>query len=300
MKVFTNINENIPKNCVVTIGFFDGVHLGHKYLIQKIIQKASHNNVEELVITLWPHPAVVFGKPIKLLNSLEEKIDHFRKEGVKNLLVLEFNREIASLSAGRFINEILVEKLGASEVIMGYNNSFGNKESAYIDNIVTLIPVDRLEKFVLPGFEKLNSSQIRECLSVGNVDRANNMLGYNYYLSGKIVDGYKIGRKIGFPTANMELFNNDKLIPANGVYIIKVSVLGKVFPAMLNIGSRPSFNGNEITIEFHILDFDGDLYNEKVTIMFYEKIRDEIKFDNIDELIKQLELDKRKTKAFFS
>lgn len=300
MKVFTNINENIPKNCVATIGFFDGVHKGHLYLLDKLSSFAIERNTEELLITLWPHPAKFFGRNINLLTSLEEKIELLSKTNIKNLLILPFNKEIASLPADEFVKTILREKLDCNSVLMGYNNSFGNKNGSNIPESEYAIPVKRLDKFETDQYTNINSSQIRECLQKGNVDKAAEMLGYDYKLRGKIVSGYKIGRKIGFPTANVGEYNVDKILPVNGVYICRVNLNGNYYPAMLNIGTRPSFDGKEKTIEFHIPNFTNNLYDSKVEISFLKKIRNEIKFTDIKGLIKQLESDKIKTLAYFA
>lgn len=300
MKIYTNINENIPKNCVASIGFFDGIHKGHLYLLDRLTSYASDCKTEELVITLWPHPAIFFGKQIKLLNSLDEKIDLIGKTKVKNLLVLPFTKEIASLPAEAFVKTILSEKLGCKSVLMGYNNSFGNKSVSIVPESKYVIPVKRLDKFETDEYTNINSSQIRECLQKGNVDKAAEMLGYNYRIKGKIISGYKIGRKIGFPTANVGNYDLDKILPDNGVYICSVRIKDNSYPAMLNIGTRPSFDGKEKTVEFNIPNFAGDLYDYDVEISFLKKIRNEIKFTEISDLIVQLEADKIKTLAYYA
>ncbi|MDD3859150.1 MAG: riboflavin biosynthesis protein RibF [Bacteroidales bacterium] len=300
MKIFTNINENIPKNCVVTVGFFDGLHLGHRYLLDNLKKLAFESGVEELVITLWPHPAIVMGRSVKLLNTLDEKIKLFEEAGIRNILVLEFDKNLASLSFEKFVNTILYSKLSCSAVIMGYNNSFGNKNLVEPTNEKPVISIHRLNKFEMEAFEKVNSSNIRKFLECGEVEKASAMLGYNYNLSGKIVSGYKIGRKIGFPTANIGEISKDKLIPANGVYIVKAHIGSSVYPAMLNIGYRPSFNGNEISLEFHIPNFDGDLYDTPTMIEFNKYLRSEKKFEKLEDLISQLEIDKQQTIAYFT
>jgi len=300
LKIFTNINENIPKNCVVTVGFFDGLHRGHRYLLDNLKKLAVESGTEELVITLWPHPALVLGRTVKLLNTLDEKIDLIEKAGIRNILILEFDKNLASLSFGKFVNTILYSKLSCSAVIMGYNNSFGNKNIVESIDEKPVIPIRRFNKFEMEVFEKVNSSNIRKFLESGEVEKASEMLGYNYSLSGKIVSGYKIGRKIGFPTANIGEISLDKLIPANGVYIVKAHFGSNVYPAMLNIGYRPSFNGDEMSLEFHIPDFEGDLYNIQTRIEFYKRLRTEKKFEKIEDLINQLKIDKQQTKAYFS
>lgn len=299
MKVFTNINENIPKNCVASIGFFDGVHKGHLYLLNKLSEHARENNCEDLIITLWPHPAVVFGKPVSLLTTLEEKTILLEKAGVKNLLILPFNKEIAAMSDFEFAQTILLDKLNCTSLLMGYNNSFGNKNIPSVPDSELAVPVKRLSKFETEEFNNINSSQIRKCLQNGHVDNAAGMLGYNYSLKGQIVSGYRIGRTIGFPTANVGNYDLDKILPANGVYIIKARIGNNKYPAMLNIGIRPTFDGKERSIEFHIPDFDGDLYYSNVEIEFLVKLRDEVKFTDKDDLIRQLEEDKKKTIAYF-
>lgn len=300
LKIFTNINENIPKNCLVTIGFFDGVHNGHRYLLENLSRKANETGKEELVITLWPHPSAFFGHPVKLLTTIEEKTDLIFSTGIRNLLVLNFDKELASIQAGKFVNHILINKLGCSEVLMGYNNSFGSKSKKGEYDETPMIPINRLDKYILPGFEKVNSSGIRSMLEEGDVIQAALMLGRKYSLSGKIVNGYKIGRKIGFPTANLGEYNADKLIPAKGVYIVKAITDNNSYPAMLNIGTRPSFDGTDTTIEFHIPDFDGDLYDAEVRIEFVKYLRPEKKFSDINDLINQLKLDRDETRAFFA
>lgn len=300
LKIFTNIKEKIPKNTVATVGFFDGLHRGHRFLIENLKKTAYEKGSEELVITLWPHPAKVLGRSVKLLNTLEEKIKLFEETSIKNILVLDFDKDMASLSFGEFVNYMLKSELSCSAVVMGYNNSFGNKNinGPYEEN--PIIPIFRLNKFELESFEKVNSSNIRKYLGSGDVEKASAMLGYHYSLKGKIVDGYKLGRTIGFPTANIGKIDQDKLIPANGVYIVKAYIESNEYPAMLNIGNRPSFEGDELSVEFHIPDFYGDLYNSVTKIEFYQRLRDEKKFNNIKDLVEQLNKDRQKTLAYFS
>lgn len=300
LKVFTNINENIPKNSVVSIGFFDGVHKGHVYLLKQLINEANLKNQEELVITLWPHPAKYFGKSLSLLNSLDEKLKLIENLGIRNVLILDFNSELASLSADKFVEKILLNKLSCSYILMGYNNSIGNKTLVSKPESEFAIPVKRLDKFEFGDFNNINSSQIRECISKGNMERAKEMLGYNYKIDGKIISGYKIGRKLGFPTANLELSDYDKIQPANGVYIAKAHFDGNFFPAMFSKGMRPSFDGKELSLEFHIPNFQGDLYGKLVELEFFKKIRDEEKYENIEDLIAQIKKDQIETLDYFS
>ena len=297
LKIYTNINENIPKNCVATIGFFDGVHNGHKFIFNKLQQKASESGVEELLISLWPHPAIFFNRPIDLLTTYEEKIELFKEIGIKNVLILNFNQELAQMSQEVFTNGFLIKKLKISELIMGYNNSFGTKNDA-TDFTNLTVPVTKTKKILINGHD-VNSSSIRELLKKGNVEDSEELLGYSYYLTGKVISGYQIGRKLGFPTANIGEINDLKLIPANGVYIAEVKHKEEWLPAMLNIGIRPSFDGNLRSIEFHIPKFNENLYDKTITIRFRKRIRDEIKFPGIDDLIVQLRKDRKETISFF-
>lgn len=298
MKIYTNINENIPNNCVATIGFFDGLHLGHKFLLEQVKEQAISKGRQELIISLWPHPSYLFNRPIKLLSTYKEKIALFQKLGVQNLLMLNFTDEISKMSRVEFTNQILIEKLKISELVIGFNNSFGKKEEIKEDYDLA-IPVNTLNRYYLEGNIEVNSSIIRQMLNLGQIENANNLLNYKYTLSGTVVSGYQIGRKIGFPTANIGNIDETKLIPANGVYICQVLIEGSTYPAMLNIGNRPSFNGNALSMEFHIPDFDANLYNKEITIEFIKKIRDEKKFENIDNLVIQLQKDKETTLAYF-
>lgn len=298
MKIYTNINENIPNNCVATIGFFDGLHLGHKFLIEQVKSQSISKGKQELIISLWPHPSYLFNRPLKLLSTYNEKIGLFEKLGVKNLLMLNFTVEISKMSRVEFTNQVLIDKLKVSELVMGFNNSFGKKEE-FQEAYNLAIPVKTLRKYFLEKDTEVNSSIIRQLLNLGQIENANSLLDYKYSISGTVVSGYQIGRKIGFPTANIGNIDKTKLIPANGVYICQVLIDKKIHPAMLNIGNRPSFNGSSLSMEFHIPDFDANLYNKEITIEFIKKIRDEKKFENIDNLVIQLKKDKETTLAYF-
>ncbi len=299
MKVYTNINENIPKNCIVTVGFFDGVHSGHKYILSKLKERAKELNSEELVVTLWPHPSILFSKPISLINTFQEKVQLLEDFGIKNLLVLDFSHELAKMTKNEFSNIILKEQLEVKEIVMGFNNSFGSKNNEDIKYKDLGLPMSRIDEFNMTEFANINSSEIRTLISNGEVEEIKDLLGYNYSLKGKIVGGYQIGRTIGFPTANIGEIDEHKLLPANGVYIIEVLIDEILYPAMLNIGHRPSFEGKDKTIEFHIPNFEADLYDKEVTIYFRKHLRSEKKFDSTNDLIKQLEHDKEDTVSFF-
>ncbi len=299
LKVFHNISSEIPKNCVATVGFFDGVHIGHQYIIREIKQKAKLRNTAELVVTMTPHPAEFFGRTINLLSSHEEKIGLMENFGVENLLILDFNSELASLTGTQFIDDLLFAKLSVAEVVLGYNNSIGRKVNGVADIASTKIPVSRLQKFSVNSDDDISSSQIRNLLAEGNLETANNYLGYEYSLCGRVVHGFGIGQTISFPTANIELGNSKKCIPANGVYLVEAYIGGQKFAGMLNIGVRPTFGGDTRTIELHILDYSADLYDAEVKVVFKKRLRAEQKFLNTAELVEQLNKDKQQAEKFF-
>ncbi len=300
MKIYYNINTDIPQQCAVTVGFFDGVHLGHKYLINELIKTGEKYNCPTLLITMWPHPqTVLYNKNIKLLNEPDEKINIIKKTGIDGLLIMDFNKELAELSPKKFIETILINKLKAKILLKGFNNSFGNinKQNDVTENSV--IKILTANKFEYGKYQKINSTLIRNYLSVGKIEQANEVLGYKYKIRGKVIEGYKVGRTLGFPTGNMADISPFKLIPQTGVYVVKVKIGDDYLPAMLNIGYRPSFGTNKKTLEFHIIDFNKSIYDQEVELIFYKKIRDEIKFESTDMLIEQLNKDKITTKSYF-
>ena len=285
---------------MATVGVFDGVHSGHQYIISQLKQMSDRAGVEELVITMDPHPAAFFGRKISLLSTMDEKLALFEHFGVRNMLVLNFNSELAGLSGTRFIDEILVGKLSVSRLLLGYNNSIGHKENGVSEICSAKIPVMRLDRFHLDYSDDISSSSIRRLLASGDIVTANKFLGYEYRLSGSVVHGFGIGRTIGFPTANISPSSADKVIPCNGSYIVVAMVDGKALPAMLNIGCRPTFNGQENTIELHILDYDADIYGRNVDIVFKERLRGEKKFDSVSNLTDQLRSDKVAVESYFA
>jgi riboflavin kinase/FMN adenylyltransferase len=298
LKIYTNINENIPKDCIVTIGIFDGVHQGHKFLLNNLIKNAEEKSKEHLVITLWPHPGIFFGRDLKLLNTPEEKFEIFRNLGIKNVLVLEFNQQLANFSETEFVR-FLKHKADISGILRGYNNSFGTKSNSAQKEIEYPVAIILLDEYRHEKFGKISSTVIRNSILDGNISEANQMLGYKYRISGRIVDGYKIGRTLGFATANVGDIPEIKLLPKIGVYAVTVDVDKMTNPAMLNLGFRPSFYGNKLGMEFHILDFEGNIYGKEVTVNFFERIRDEKRFENIDTLIEQLKKDKIEISKYF-
>ena len=300
MKIFREISSEIPCGCVATVGVFEGVHSGHQYIVGQLKQMADSLGSEELVITMEPHPAVFFGRKISLLSTMDEKLALFEHFGVRNLMILNFNAEIAALSGTRFIDEILVSRLSVSRLLLGYNNSIGHKENGVSEISSAKIPVSRLDRFHIDYSDDISSSSIRRLLASGDIELANKYLGYEYSLSGNVVHGFGIGRKIGFPTANIMPQCADKIVPGNGSYIVSAVVDGKTFPAMLNIGSRPTFDGQENSIELHILGYDADIYGRSVVIRFKSRLRSEQKFDSVEDLTAQLRKDKEAVESYFA
>ena len=299
MKVFREISPEIPKHCVATVGVFDGVHTGHQYIIGQVKQMAEKFGFEELVITMNPHPAEFFGRKINLLSTMDEKFTLFERFGVRNLLVLNFNSEIAGLSGTRFIDEILVSQLSVSRLLLGYNNSIGHKENGVSEIFSGKIPVSRLDRFHMDYSDDISSSAIRNLLAIGDVSTANRYLGYKYCMSGTVVHGRGVGRTIGFPTANIEISDSRKVVPANGVYIASVLIEGKLYESMLNIGFCPTFDGETQSIELHIIGCSDDLYGKEVRVSFCERIRGEQKFAEVEGLVAQLNKDKSLVEEYF-
>jgi len=300
MKIYNDINEfQEISNAVVTIGLFDGVHLGHVKILDRLKKIAQNEQGETLAITFNPHPRLVLNKEnaqIKLLNSLPEKIKLLEKDGLNHLLIIPFTEKFAELSPDEFIGRILIEKIHPSHVVVGYNHTFGkNAGGDFIDlrnfAIEKKFKVEEVAAQKL-GKTSISSSKIRLLLEKGEIEEANAMLGYPYFISGKVVRGKQLGKRLGFPTANIEPEDRNKLIPARGVYACHVERQGKIYKGMANIGNRPTVNGSSLTIEANIFDFDDDIYNETINIHLIARIRDEKKFDNLDLLKKQLSEDR--------
>lgn len=294
-------------NSFVTIGTFDGLHAGHKRIIEKLKEKAALTGGRSVVITFDPHPRTLFqsSDPVKLLTSLDEKIELFGKTGIDVLWVIKFTREFASLTSEEFVKTHLVDKLGVKEIIIGHDHRFGkgrDGDEAKLKEIgskygFSVTPVEAVE---IKG-QTASSSKIRKALTEGELELANAFLERNYSLSGEVVIGEKRGRTLGFPTANVGGIAHGKLIPANGVYAVKVIVESKEYNGVINIGRRPTFNTNDAIIpEVHIFNFDSDIYGKKIEVVFIERLRGEIKFSSKEELIKQINEDKNKSLKILS
>lgn len=300
MYIFRN-NESISwDKCVATVGFFDGVHGGHRFLINEVIAEAKDKKLPSVVVTFNEHPRSVLKSDYQpsLLTTLEEKLELLSSTGIDACVVLDFTIELSKYSAKEFIQNILFEKLHIEALFIGYDHRFGhNREEgfeAYQKYGRELnMRVIEADKYELQGDEHFSSTQIRQALLQGDLRLANTLLTYPYTFIGKVVGGYKRGRKIGFPTANIWFENREKIVPAVGVYAVNVYLKGSKHMGMMNIGYRPTFSADDsISMEVHIIDFDNDIYEHTIKIELVYRIRDEKKFDGIDALKEQLNRDK--------
>jgi len=290
------------KNVVLTTGTFDGVHQGHRVIINQLKKYAKKIDGETVVLTFFPHPRMVLypeNNDLRLINTIEERKVLLEEAGVDHLIIHPFSKEFSRLSSLDFVRNILVNQLDVSTLVIGYDHHFGkNREGSFehlkeyseiYDFTVEEIPAQEVQQV------NISSTKIRNSLINGEINAANQFLGYPYTLNGTVVEGDKVGREIGFPTANIKVDEWYKLVPANGVYAVKVRVNQQEFKGMLNIGNRPTLNGKEQTIEVNIFNFSENIYNKAIQVQFYERIRSEQKFEEILELKKQLTIDKEKT-----
>lgn len=299
MKIFHSIKSfSSNQQTVVTIGTFDGVHLGHKKILKQITKSAHDLHCESLVLTFFPHPRMVLQEDteMKQLNTLDEKTALLESLGVDNLVVHPFDKEFSRLAAEEFVKEVLVDVFKVKKIIIGYDHRFGRNRTANIDDLITFGEAYGFEVEQI-SVEEINavsvsSTKIRNALLEGDVELASSYLGYDYSLTGIVSKGKQLGRTIGYPTANIKMQESYKLIPSNGVYVGKSSINGKTVYGMMNIGTRPTVDGTTQTIEINLFDFKEDLYNQKITVSLLKRMRDEQKFESIDALKHQLGLDK--------
>lgn len=304
MKIYEGLAD-FPKlkNAVVTSGTFDGVHLGHQKILQRIREIAKSIDGETVLITFWPHPRLVLfpeEHKLRLLSTFEEKAKLLRQFGVDHLVSIPFTKEFSELTSDEFIQNVLVDKIRCKKLVIGYDHRFGkNREGSfeYLKANHSKFGFD-LEEIPRQDVDDIgiSSTKIRKALEAGDVDTAINYLGRPYELNGLVIKGQQIGRSIGFPTANIHIPNDYKLIPKDGVYAVEAMVNDKIYKAMLNIGNRPTVDGQKKTVEAHLFDFQGDLYDKQITIYFKAFLRDERKFDGLEALKSQLRLDQLNAK----
>ena len=290
----------------ITIGTFDGVHIGHRKILERLINDAKTTGLQSTVLTFFPHPRMVLQKDteIKLLNTIQEKINILELIGLDCLIIQPFTMEFSRLSATEFVRDILVNKLNSKKIIIGYDHRFGRNRNANIQDLITFGNALNFEVEEIAAEEindvSVSSTKIRNALINGDIKTANDYLGYNYMLTGDVKKGKGLGRKLNFPTANLFIEEEYKLIPKNGVYVVKSFLNEKLFYGMMNIGFNPTVGGSSKNIEIHFFNFKADLYGQNIQIDILERIRDEHKFNSLEELKVQLAKDKETSLAIIS
>ena len=281
------------------MGTFDGVHIGHKKILERVIQNTDNDKYESLVLTFFPHTRMVLQEDcdIKLLNTIDEKIDLLEEIGLENLVIHPFDETFSRLTAEEFVKTILVDRFHIQKIIIGHDHRFGRNRTANIDDLIAFgeqydFEVEQISVQEINEIS-VSSTKIRNALLEGNMTLANDYLGYDYFLTGEVTQGKQLGRTINFPTANIKIKENYKLIPQNGVYIVKSLIDQKVVFGMMNIGFNPTVNGQDRSIEVHYFDFNADLYHQKIRVSILHRIRSEQKFGSFDLLKAQLEKDKQ-------
>lgn len=303
MQIHNDINAvNKIKNAVVTTGTFDGVHLGHKKIIDRIRSLASNSNGETVIVTFYPHPRMVLfpdDNDLRLLNTPEEKNNLLQKMGVDHLVVIPFNKEFSRTTSLEFVRNVLVNKIGVKKLVIGYNHHFGRNREGGIEQLREFSQLYHFDVEEIPALDvdeiEVSSTKIRNAIINGDLQTACSFLGYDYFISGEVIKGKQLGRTIGFPTANINISYKYKLLPPNGVYAVKANLKGKAISGMMNIGMNPTVNALKKSIEVHLFDFNEDIYGEIISVSFIKKIRDEVKFESVDLLKAQLLKDKEKT-----
>ncbi|MFN7846685.1 MAG: bifunctional riboflavin kinase/FAD synthetase [Bacteroidota bacterium] len=294
------------KHTAVTTGTFDGVHLGHKTIIDKLISVAKQIDGESVLLTFYPHPRMVLfpdDHQIRLLNTQSEKEQLLESCGIDHLVVVNFTKEFSRLSSLEFVRNILANKLKAKKLVIGYDHHFGRNREGSFAHLLEFGSLYGFEVEEIPAKDidevAVSSSKIRKAIEAGDIDTANKYLGYAYSFTGKVIKGKQLGRTIGYPTANIAITDPYKLIPAIGVYAVKVMFAKQTYEGMLSIGKNPTVsNQNILSIEVNIFEFNADIYNKEITVFIYKKLRDEEKYSSLDELKAQLAVDKQNALKF--
>ena len=302
MKVYHSLEEfNKLEKAIVTTGTFDGVHIGHQTILKRLVEVAKKEGGESVLITFFPHPRMVLQKDvdIKLLNTVSEKIALLRETGIEHLIVFPFTKEFSRVSSCEFVRDILVNKIGTKTLVIGYDHQFGRNREGSFEHIIEYGPSYGFNVEEIPVQDinniSVSSTKIRNSLlEDGDVLTAREYLGAPYHITGKVVGGKRIGTKIGFPTANIKIEEDYKLIPKDGVYAVYINIDKIKYKGMLNIGKRPTVEGVDRTIEVNIFDFSKDIYDHQIKLCFIDRLRDQYKFNNLDELKDQLEIDMHK------
>ena len=300
MRIFDNLKSySSEKESILTIGTFDGVHIGHNKILKRLIQDSKKNNLSSLVMTFFPHPRMILNKSheIKMIDTIDEKINLLEKTGLDNLIIHPFDNNFSKIRAKEFVEEVLVKKLKIKEIIIGYDHKFGKDREASVEDLkkfgkdymftVKEIPAQEIDSIAI------SSTKIRNAILNGEIEKCNKFLGRNFILTGKVVYGDGLGKKIDFPTANIEIKETYKIIPKNGVYLVKTKINSNTYFGMMNIGIRPTVGGTNKSLEIHFFNFKDNIYGKNVSIEIIKKIRDEEKFSSIDQLKIQLKKDEQ-------
>lgn len=301
--------QQVPKinNPILTIGTFDGVHLGHQKILHRLSEEAKKSGGSSVLFTFYPHPRMVLfpeNTDLKLIQTQEEKIKKLESVGLDHLIVEPFTKNFSRLTATQFIRDYLVNSIGVKKIIIGYDHQFGKNREGNLEHLKELSSIYGFEVEEIPAKDidevNISSTKIRKALASGNMEKANTFLGAPFILSGKVIHGDGRGRNLGFPTANLDTEDRYKLIPANGVYAVQAIVNNQPLNGMMNIGVRPTYDGVEKRLEVHLFDFEGDLYDRKLEVKILKRLRDEKKFDDVNTLVKQLKQDEKICMDYFA
>ncbi len=300
MKIYHGLDDFVRLDCaVVTSGTFDGVHIGHQKILQRLQEVANKNNGETVVITFWPHPRLVLqpvDDSLQLLNTFEEKADLLKEQGIKHLIRIPFTKEFSQLTSEEFIIKILSETIGTKKLVIGYDHRYGKNREGSFEQLKLNASQYGFEVEEIPRQDidhvAVSSTKIRHALEVGDLDSATHLMGRPYSVTGRVVKGDKLGRLMGFPTANIEIDTKHKLIPSDGIYAVTVKHEHTYYQGMLYIGNRPTINGTKRNIEVNIFDFDKEIYGDTITVYLHKLIRGDIRFNDLEELKQQLYKDR--------
>jgi len=311
VKIFRDLNDLAEfNNSVVTIGTFDGVHLGHQKILTKLKKEAKSIKGESLLFTFYPHPRMVIfpdSHNLKLIQTIDEKIESLQDFGLDNLIIYPFNKEFSRLTAFEFVRDILVHKLRVRKLVIGYDHQFGRNREGNIEFLKEAADMFDFDVIEIPAEEinevNVSSTKIRNSITEGNIDKANDFLGKPFQIGGEVIQGKMIGRELGYPTINLKLTNELKIMPLDGVYAVEIKIKDEKHFGMMNIGMNPTVqnkSAEQKKYEVHLFDFDEDIYGEKVVILFRQFIRKEKTFDNLDELKKQIQIDEKNIRNYFN
>lgn len=307
LKIFNSIQDfSSSDKTILTLGTFDGVHIGHRKIIDRLVQISKEESCESVILTFFPHPRMVLqsDSDIRLLNTIEEKAGLLEEAGLENLVIHPFDKAFSRLTAEEFVKSVLVDRFNIKKIIIGYDHRFGRNRTATIDDLREFGSIYGFEVEQISAQEidavSVSSTKIRDALTQGNMRLANEYLGYDYFLTATVVKGRQLGRTIGFPTANLDLSDSYKLIPKQGVYVVKSVIDGVEVKGMMNIGTNPTVGGQDLSVEVNYLDFSGDLYEKEIKVAILHRLRDEEKFASVDILKSELEKDRIATFAYFN